>query len=195
MNTSFRIVVAVTTLSLAAGAVWAMRPKPVEVEVSLVATAALEDTIADNGRARVRERYTVSTPVAGTLARLELHEGDMVEAGAVLARVLPLPTPLLDPVSRKATEQRLASTQDASEQALASVRRAEVAYDQAKADLVRMQALARQGAATNVQLDQAQAEVRMREAELASAEIRGQCGHPRDWASPRRVSALHAGRR
>jgi HlyD family secretion protein len=117
----------------------------------------------------VRERYTVSAAVAGTLARIELHEGDVVEPGTVLARLLPLASPLLDPLSRKGAEQQLASAIDAFEQAQATVTRALIASDQAKRDLARIDALAKQGAIPSVQLDQASADARMRQAELASA--------------------------
>jgi HlyD family secretion protein len=117
----------------------------------------------------VRERYTVSTPVTGTLARIDLHEGDVVEPGTVLARLLPLASPLLDPESRKAAEQRLASTIDASRQAEATVARAKSAADQTRNDLERDEQLAAKGTIAPAALDQARLSVRMRDAELASA--------------------------
>jgi HlyD family secretion protein len=169
MNNTFRIVIIVVCLCLVSGAVLVLRPQPLDVEVATVVAAALEQKVADDGRARIRERYTVSAPVAGTLARIELHEGDVVDAGTVIARLLPLPTPLLDPAARKATEQRLASTEDTSQQALATVTRAQIANDQAKTELLRVEALAKQGAVSSVQLDQASVDSHMRQAELASA--------------------------
>jgi len=169
MNWTFRIITIIVCLSLVSGAVLVMRPQPLDVEVAIVVSAALDQKITDTGRARIRERYTVSAPVAGTLARIDLHEGDIVQAGAILARLLPLPSPLLDPASRKATQQHLASTEDASEQALATVTRAQFASEQAKAELLRVEALAKQGAVSSVQLDQAQVDSHMREAELTSA--------------------------
>src|SRR5512142_2877832 len=171
MNRTFRFVVIVLGLSLVSGAVLALRPQPLDVQVSLVVSAALEQKVTETGRARIRERYTVSTPVAGTLARIELHEGDVVSAGSTLARLLPLPTPLLDPASRKASEQRLASTHDAAEQAQASAARAQIASTQAKTELARVEALAQRGAISTAQLDQARIDARMRDAELASAKF------------------------
>jgi HlyD family secretion protein len=111
----------------------------------------------------------VSTPVAGTLARIDLHEGDAVEPGTVLARLLPLPSPLLDPRSREVAEQRVASAVDTLRQAQATVERAVAAADQARKSLGQTDLLARKGSIATTQLDQASAESRMRDAELTSA--------------------------
>lgn len=169
MKWTYRIVTLVVALALAAGAVVALRPQPAQVDAAPVARGPLAQTIDDDGRARIRERYTVSAPVAGTLARIDLHEGDVVEPGTVLARLLPLATPLLDPEARKAAEQRLASAIDASEQAKATVTRADAANEQAKTDLGRVEALTKAGSLPPTQLDQASSDARMRAAELSSA--------------------------
>jgi HlyD family secretion protein len=169
MSWSFRIGAIVIGIALLAGAFVALRPQPVEVEVAKVARGPLSQTVTDDGRARVRERYTVSAPVAGTLARIDLNEGDRVEPGTVLARLLPLATPLLDPESRKAAEQRVGSAVDGSRQAVATVARAQASAEQARSDLARNERLAEKGALTPAQLDQARVDAHMREAELASA--------------------------
>ena len=45
---------------------WAFLPKPVEVEIGLVTLGRFEQTIDEDGKTRVRERYIVSAPLAGT---------------------------------------------------------------------------------------------------------------------------------
>jgi HlyD family secretion protein len=169
MNWSFRITSGIAALALAGGALAALRPHPVDVDVARAVTAPLAQVVVDDGRARVRERYTVSAPVAGTLARLDLHEGDVVEPGTVLARLLPLPSPLLDRRARDVAEQRLASAVDARRQAEATVRRAEVASEQSRRDLAKTEGLVREGSLPAAQLDQASTDARLREAELSSA--------------------------
>jgi HlyD family secretion protein len=169
MKWPFRIVSILVAAALLAGVSVALRERPVQVDVARVVRGPLDVTIVNEGRARVRERYIVSAPVAGTLARIDLHEGDVVEPATVLARLLPLPSPLLDPRSRQMAEQRLASAIDTQRQASATVARAETADDEAHRDLARVEALAKQGALPASQLDQAAADARMREAELASA--------------------------
>lgn len=169
MSWAFRVVVAGLAVALIGAIAMALRPPPLEVDTAIVVRAPLEQKVVDDGRARVRERYTVSAPVAGTLARIDLHEGDVVEPDAVLARLLPLATPLLDPELRKTAQLRLASSLDASRQAQATVTRARLASEQAAHELARIEELVRQGALPGTQLDQATVDAHMREAELASA--------------------------
>ena len=169
MKWTFRIVVLVIAAALIAGIVNVMRTKPLDVDTSVVTRAPFEQTVVDDGIARVRERYTVSAPLAGTLARIELHEGDAVEPGAVLACLLPLPSPLLDPRARDVAEKRLAAAVDAQRQAEATVDRAVAAADVAQRELARVRKLSAADAVPMAELDRASADARMRDAELESA--------------------------
>jgi HlyD family secretion protein len=153
-----RIVALIFAAALVGGVVQAIRPHPVDVDVSPVVRAPLDQTVVDDGRARVQERYTVSAPVAGTLARIELHEGDVVEPRMVVARLLPVPSPLLDPRSRQVAEQRLASAIDSQRQAQATVTRAHTAQEQAQRELDRVHALVKQGSLPSAQLDEVEAD-------------------------------------
>jgi HlyD family secretion protein len=171
MNWTFRILTFLLAAALLAGVVLVMRPPALPVDVARVVLAPLEQKVIDDGRARVRERYTVSAPVSGTLARIDLHEGDAVEPGMVLARLLPAPSPLLDARSREVAGQRLAAAIDAQKQAQATVARATTAQEQAQREQARAQALSKDGAVPPSQLDQTVAEARMRDAELASAQF------------------------
>jgi len=158
-------IAALCLVGLLAVALW---PKALEVDAVAVSRGAFRQTVDEDGRTRVRERYTVSAPVAGTLARIDLHPGDAVQPGAVLARLQPLPSPLLDPRSRQVAEQRLASARDAHRQSLAAVGRAETALALARSNLERARYMVGQQAAPPLQLEQAEAESRMRESELES---------------------------
>jgi HlyD family secretion protein len=169
MKWPFRIGAFLLAVALVAGMIAALRPHPLDVDVERVVRGPLDQTVVDDGRARVRERYTVSAPVAGTLARIELNEGDAVEPGAVLARLLPSPSPLLDPRSRQVAQERLASSLDAHRQASATVDRADTAAEQSKRELARVEILAKNGSSPQAELEQAQADARIREAELSSA--------------------------
>src|SRR5208282_4311043 len=135
MKWPFRIITAMLVVSLVAAVVLGLRTQPVDVDVARAIRGPLDQKVVEDGRARVRERYTVSAPVAGTLARIDLHEGEVVEPGAVLARLLPLASPLLDRRSRDVAEQRVASAVDTRLQAQATVSRAETADAQARRDL------------------------------------------------------------
>ena len=163
-----RIVYGVVVLLVVALVVMAARPKPLEVQAASVTRGALRLTVDEDGKTRVRERYTVPAPVAGTLSRVELRAGDPVEPDTVIARLTPLASPLLDPRAREVAVQQLASTRDAQQQAQASVARAQSAADLAKSNLARDEQLVRTGALGAAELEQAQAESRMKESELQS---------------------------
>jgi HlyD family secretion protein len=166
-----RIVITVVVLGLLGVIVVAIRPKPVPVEIVPAVVGPLEQKIVDDGHARIRERYTVSAPVAGTLARIELHEGDTVEPGAVLARLLPLPSPLLDPRARDVASQRIASAEDAHREAEVTLERAKEAAQKAEQDQARIKELAAHEAAPQAQLDSAMADLRIKQTEVASAQF------------------------
>ena len=75
---------------------WAFAPRPLEVEAAKAAVAPFERSLEEDGRTRVVERYTVSAPLAGRLARITLREGDAVAAGDTLATITPALAPLLE---------------------------------------------------------------------------------------------------
>jgi HlyD family secretion protein len=143
-------------------------PKPLEVETATAFRGPFRLVVDEDGKTRVRERYTVSAPVAGTLARIDLHAGDPVEPGTVVARLKPLASPLLDPRAHATAEQRLASARDAHAQALASITRADAAAQLAKSNLERDRQLAKTNAVAPNELEQAEIESRIRASELES---------------------------
>ena len=68
--------------TLAGGAVlvallaWAFAPRPVAVETARTDRGLFETTIDEEGRTVLRDRYVVSAPLAGRLARIALQPGD-----------------------------------------------------------------------------------------------------------------------
>lgn len=80
-------------LAIAAGLflVWAFRPAPVRVDVGTIERGTLQVTVDAEGKTRVRDRFTLAAPVDGHLERIQLTEGDRVQAGSVIARIEPLP--------------------------------------------------------------------------------------------------------
>ena len=85
-----------TVLVLAAWDAWAFAPRPICVEVATVAQGRFEAGIDEDAKTRLRDRYSVSAPLAGRLERIALREGDAVQAGEVLARLTPAPLALPD---------------------------------------------------------------------------------------------------
>ncbi len=166
-----RGITALVTLVLVGGAVFAALPKPVSVESALVDKGVLVVTINEDGVSRVKDRYVVSAPLSGNLARIVLNPGDAVAQGAVLARILPASAPLLDARSRSEATASVARAVAATKQAKAQIVRAQVALEYAKQEEARTRELFRKETVSQAELDRALLEVRTRQAELTSAEF------------------------
>jgi len=146
---------AAAVLLLALTLVWAMAPRPVAVEVAQAAEARFETTIDEDGRTRLRERYVVSAPLAGRLARIALLPGDAVQAGATLATLQPVLSPMLDERTRREQAARVDTGQVRVKLAATGIERAQVAVRQADNELRRTEQLAGNGFVSPTQLDTA----------------------------------------
>src|SRR5215510_10217503 len=95
-------------LGAVAAIVWAMRPRPVEVEVATASRGPLAATVSGEGKTRVIDLFDVAAPVDGQLLRVTVQPGDVVAAGAVVARVAPIASRPLDARSRAQAEAAVA---------------------------------------------------------------------------------------
>lgn len=166
-----RLVLALLALGFLAAAVVAALPKPIPVETALVSSGPLVVTVNEDGVARVKDRYIVSAPLSGNLARIELDPGDSVKQGDVLLRILPLEAPLLDARSRSQAEAQVARALAATKQADAQLERARVALDFSAKEAERARRLFQAQTVSQAELDRAQLEKRTREAELTSSQF------------------------
>ena len=166
-----RILIALAVLAVVGLIVVAWVPNPVEVEVAEVSRGALVVTVNEDGRTRVKDRYTVSAPVTGNLARPELDAGDSIEQEQVIARLVPLPPPLLDSRTRAEAKARLDAAIAAKRQAQAAVNRARFQRDFAKQEAERALAVVQQGGLARSDADRAVSTYRSSQEELRSAEF------------------------
>jgi HlyD family secretion protein len=164
-----RGLLALVLLAALAGVVWALRPRPVPVDVAAAARGRLVVAIEETGVARVRDRYVVSAPVSGTVSRQLLEPGDGVAEGQVVGEIAPLLSPLLDARTRSEAQARLSAAVSALGQAEAQRGRAAAADALARDELARARSLAAGGSLPAQQLDRADFEARMRAEELSSA--------------------------
>lgn len=148
---------------------WAFMPRPREVEIAKVSQGRFERAVQEDGKTRLRERYVVSTPLGGRLARIELQQGDTVERGAVLATLWPSAPALLDARARAEQLARSGAMEAALARARANVARASAALAQARAELKRSETLAQQGFVSAHQNEDGRLSVELRERELESA--------------------------
>ncbi len=162
---------AVALLAASLGAVWALRPQPVAVDVTAVTRGPLSTIIDESGTTRVIDRFVVSAPVTGSVSRLNLEPGDVVKEGDLLAEIAPSQSPLLDERTRAEAEARLGAAVSAVGQARAQVARAQAQRELAEQELARSRKLGTSGALPPQALEQAEFAARMRQDELTSAEF------------------------
>lgn len=143
----------IAILALAGGAYWIFRPSATLVETAQVVTARFQDTIEEDGRTRVRDRFIVSAPLAGQLQRIALNAGDHVEAGQTLAVIAPAMSPLLDPRIRQELQAQIGSAEAAVDEASSLHENAKVLLSQAAQNLERTRQLVERKAIPTAQLD------------------------------------------
>lgn len=159
-----------TVLVLAALLAWAFAPRPIGVEVATVAQGRFEAGIDEDAKTRLRDRYSVSAPLAGRLERIALREGDAVQAGEVLARLTPALPALLDERSLREQQARVDAAQARVQAAGARLERSQAALAQAQSDLRRSEPLAQQGFVAPTRLDAERLAVRAAQADAAAAQ-------------------------
>lgn len=162
---------AVLAAGLVAAVVLALRPRAVAVETALVSRGPMRVSVDQDGRTRVKDRYVVSAPLAGTVARSALHVGDTVRVGDVVARLVPLAAPLLDPRARDAALARVTAADAAWRQAGTAVAEARSAREFAARESERAATLLAGGAIAPRDAEQAALGLRQRTEALASAEF------------------------
>lgn len=113
-------------------------PEPVDVDLATIDKGAIRVTVDQDGKTRIRERYVVSTPLAGRLLRIDLDPGDEVKAGeTLLATIEPRDPELLDARSIAQAEARVKASEAALEQMVPMLEKAQADQEYAEAELKR----------------------------------------------------------
>ena len=87
--------------------VYGFWPKPVPVNTGKVISGPLRETVEEEGRTQVIDRYIISSPVTGFLLRVKLDPGDVVSKGDAITQIEPLRPGILDSRSRAEAEARV----------------------------------------------------------------------------------------
>jgi HlyD family secretion protein len=151
------------------GFVWAFRPQPVPVQIAEVRKGLFEQTVEEDGKTRVRERYVVSAPVAGRLTRMRLKAGDLVRNGMAVASLSPSVPSMLDARTARELAERANAAQAALDAARARVGRAEAALEQARTDIRRVSKLHAEGFLAATALEQSELAQRVQAKDLEAS--------------------------
>ncbi|MBL8790269.1 MAG: efflux RND transporter periplasmic adaptor subunit [Rhizobiales bacterium] len=179
-----RIVTILIAVSTVAALAWALWPRPIAVEATKIARRDITVTIAEEGKARIREVYTVSSPIAGQTLRIDRHAGDAIGKGEAIVSIRPVAPGLLDVRLRRAAEATAASARAGVDLAAAEVKQAEAQLAYLRTELSRAERLASRGTISesardkarlavdtgSANLDSAKASLSVRERELERAE-------------------------
>ena len=171
--------------------VWGFVPEPVAVEATIVQRGPLQVTVDEDGETRAQERYVVSAPVAGRVSRIELHEGDTVRAGHVVAQLWPVP---LSAREREEQLARIAAAEALVREAQERVRHAQTDYGQAKRERLRVERLVREGFMSPQLAEQAQVMETTSANELQAARFRARSTQAEAQAARAALLALQGER-
>lgn len=152
----------------------AFRTKPVPVETAKIERGEFVETVDEPAKTRVRERFVISAPVSGDLARVELSPGDMVEEGAVLATIRPLAPQMLDVRTKSELEARVKAAQASHTLSAAAVDKARAAETFAKKEVDRIAGLAQKGTLPGIELEKAEHTLTLAQKDVKSAGLSAQ---------------------
>lgn len=157
---------------LLAGVVAGLMPQPVPVETSAVSRGPLTVSVFEEGKTRIRHRYTVSPPVAGFLERVPLRAGDRIEAGkTVLATLRAESAGFLDPRAKAQAEARWKGAEAAILLREEELERARSMKELAEKEFARADALLASSGVSRQEWDSASSQVQVRGREVNAAEF------------------------
>ena len=158
--------------AIVAALIYAFQPQPIVVDVDVVTRGPMMVTIDEEGETRLRERFVVSTPVAGRVLRIDLEPGDRVSAGQTpIATFRPVEPGFLDTRTRAETEARLQAAQAGIGRTRANRERLREQLNFSESRLARDRELFDQGLISRERFDAAQFEARAAREALNAAEF------------------------
>ena len=154
-----RVLVAMIAIGgLLAVALW---PRAAIVELATVTRGPLIVTVDEEGVTRVRERFVVSSPVAGRVLRIELEPGDAVKRGQTVAQVRAEAAPLLDERARAEAQATVESAKAALGRARAEEQRARATVARLHREVTRVRELAESRVVSAQELDTHEADLKV----------------------------------
>jgi HlyD family secretion protein len=158
--------------AVAAATAYALWPRPIPVDLATVTRGPLQVTVDEDGKTRVHERYIVSAPLAGQLARIDLEAGDAVAAGqTLLATIEPVDPSLIDDRTRSEAEARVRAAEASGERASARIEEAREARELANHEFERAKSLRKSQSIPQAEYDRTEHEERRTAQALRAAEF------------------------
>lgn len=151
---------------------YAMMPKPIAVEAARAARRELNEEIIEEGKTRIRNRYTLAAPASGQMRRITLRPGDEVKAGeTVVAAIEPSVAPLLDGRARAQADARVEAASANLQRAKESLEMSRTAAQFAASNWERIKVSSQKGSISINERDNAEREASMRAQEVRAADF------------------------
>lgn len=170
MQARARIGITLLALAIAGGLAYGFLPRPVPVDIASVTRGPLVVTVEEEGKTRVMDRYVISAPMAGYARRIDLHVGDAVKAGQVLAVIEPARADALDPRSRAQAAAQVKAAEASVAAARENARAAAAQAELARQELERSVSLRKSNFVSEQALDKARTEVTRTQAAREAAD-------------------------
>lgn len=151
-----RILGVIVVLAVVGAIVMAFLPQPVVVETAAAERGPLRVTVDEDGQTRIKDKYIVSSPLAGQLQRIRLRAGDEVRAGeTTIATIDPSDPSLLDARAVAEAEARVQRGEAAVRRAESALERANIEMSHAEDEMGRVVTAAEGGGATRQEVEAA----------------------------------------
>ena len=148
----------------------AFQEQAISVDLTEASSGPFQVTIREEGTTRVRDIYTVSSPMSGKLDRLELDEGDLVFADkTAIASIRPLDPPFLDQRSQLELQSSLKAAQSAVALAFVEMERSRIARRLAQSAFDRAVTLSKKKILPKTQMEEAFNALQLQKAQVESA--------------------------
>lgn len=161
-------------LILATAIVWLLWPRPAFVEAAVIDRGEVLQELAEEGRVRIKDVFTVTAPMAGQLRRIGLEPGDQVSKSDVVATIAPAAPALLDARAEReanaavsAARSALSLAQADAERAAAEQKRVATLFDRGFAAPAALERSQTSLAIANALVEQRRADLRRAEALIA----------------------------
>lgn len=167
----WRLVTWALLIGVVVAVAWAaFSERPLLVDTATIDRGPLEVDIRDDGVTRIRERYVVSTPLAGRVRRIAHDVGDPVTAHqSILARMEPNASEMLDPRAAAQAQSRVRAAERRLAQAKSQRQQAELLVNFAEREMGRLRRLRENGAASESEFLEQELEFHQQQENAASA--------------------------
>jgi len=153
---------------------WSRTWYSIDVDVAQVTQGPLKVAVEEDGKTRIKDRYTISSPLLGTLLRIDLEPGDKVYSGKTqLAILQPTSPDLLDEREKAQAEASQQAAELAVQRSQADMKKIQESLSLARKNRERVLALKEKSSVSQEEIDIAETEFRIQTAALVAAELAG----------------------